>query len=46
MLGVAVGDLLTGLWYGLIGVAVWGVPFLVAYYLHERWRGDGPRGGD
>jgi len=46
MFGIALGDLVTGVGYGLVGVAVWAIPFLIAYYLHERWRGDGPRDGD
>jgi len=46
MLGIGSVDILTGIGYGLVGVIVWVVPFLIAYYLHERWRGDGPRGGD
>ncbi|SNR47359.1 hypothetical protein [Halorubrum vacuolatum] len=37
-------QLLWGLWYGFIGVAVWSVPFLVAYYLYRRWGGHkGPK---
>lgn len=36
------GQLLHGLIYGLVGVAVWTVPFVIAYYLYKRWRGEGP----
>ncbi|MES3160472.1 MAG: hypothetical protein PPP55_02750 [Halorubrum sp.] len=43
MLGIAAGDLATGVWFGLLGVAVWAVPFAIAYLLYRRWRGDGPR---
>lgn len=43
MFGIAASDLATGVGYGIVGVAVWAVPFAIAYYLHKRWRGDGPR---
>lgn len=36
-------QLLYGLFYALIGVAVWTIPFGIAYYLYKRWRGEGPR---
>ena len=42
MLGIAAGDLATGLGYGFIGVAVWTIPFAIAYLLYRRWRGEGP----
>lgn len=42
IVGIAAGDLATGAWYGLIGVAVWAIPFAIAYLLYRRWRGDGP----
>ncbi len=42
MIGIAAGDLATGVGYGLLGVAVWALPFGIAYLLYRRWRGDGP----
>lgn len=43
MFGIPTVELLRGIGFGLFGVLTWTAPFLVAFYLYKRWRGDGPR---
>ncbi len=46
MLGVPLGDFLSGAAFAVFGVGTWGIGLGVAYLLYRRWRGDGPRDND
>jgi len=46
MLGVPLGDFLSGAAFAIFGVGTWGIGLGVAYLLYRRWRGDGPPDDD